>query len=176
MVSIESMDQPFSSLGTNSVQFTFLTERPSFVPTIARWYYDQWGYTVAGNTYEATCERISAKLAQAGLPIYLLAVHDDQLLGVAQLKMREMDLFPDYEFWLGGVYVASDARGQGVASRLCRQIIEIAASRQVDTLYLQTERLDGGLYAKLGWQVIEQTHYRGFDVLVMQRQVGMDAI
>lgn len=158
------------------MQFTFLADRPSFVPTIARWYFDQWGHAVAGNSYEATCARIKANLEEAELPIYLLAVDDDQLLGVAQLKLREMDIYPDYEFWLGGVYVSGAARGQGIASGLCRQIIDIADSRAVGTLYLQTERLDGGLYAKLGWQAIEQTHYRGYDVLVMQRQVSADGL
>ncbi|WDI40432.1 GNAT family N-acetyltransferase [Bremerella sp. P1] len=158
------------------MQFTFLADRPSFVPTIAKWYFDQWGHAVTGNSYEATCARIKANLEEAGLPIYLLAVHDDQVLGVAQLKLREMDIYPDYAFWLGGVYVSGAARVQGIASGLCRQIIDIARDREVGTLYLQTERLNGGLYAKLGWQAIEQIHYRGYDVLVMQRQVSADGL
>ena len=151
--------------------FSFLTEQPSSIPIIARWYFNEWGHMVAGNSYEATCQRIEQKLKAADLPIYLLAVEDSQVLGVAQLKVREMDIYPDYEFWLGGVYVSPEARGRQIASQLCRRIIEIARGRSIDTLYLQTERLDGGLYAKLGWQAIEQTHYHGYDVVVMKRDL-----
>lgn len=95
----------------------------------------------------------------------------DELLGVAQLKIREMDIYPDKEHWLGGVYVSSAARGRGVGSFLVTRALELAKHLQVKTLYLQTENLRGGLYAPLGFRPLEQTHYNGVDVLVMEHSL-----
>jgi hypothetical protein len=38
-------------------------------------------------------------------------------VGAAELKNRETAIFPEYEYWLGGVYVVEKARGQGDARR-----------------------------------------------------------
>ena len=63
-------------------------------------------------------------------------------------------------------------RGNGIASRIANRTAEIARSLGVKTLHVQTERLDGGLYARLGWAPFEQVNYRGLDVLVMERHLG----
>ncbi len=105
------------------------------------------------------------------IPTLILAVEQNRVLGVAQLKFREMDIYPDKEHWLGGVYVDKASRGRGVAAKLISKAIELAKSFQVQTLYLQTERLDGGLYAHLGWQPIEKAFYNGHNVLVMENKL-----
>ena len=154
------------------MHFTLLADRPDAVPTVARWYFDEWGQAVPGNTYAKTCERINGGLNRDRLPLHLLAVDGDRVLGVARLKLREMSIYPDREHWLGGVYVASAARGRGLASALCREARDLAASLGVSSLHLQTERLDGGLYARLGWRAVEQVRYNGHEVLVMVCDVG----
>jgi hypothetical protein len=63
------------------------------------------------------------------------------------------------------------------ASGLARSSIEsirrfICWESNGRTFYLQTERHDGGLYARLGWQPLEEVHYHGVDVLVMGNQVS----
>ena len=47
----------------------------------------------------------------------------------AQLKRREMDIYPEREFWLGGVFVSPDTRGQGIGSALCGQIADTSWMR-----------------------------------------------
>jgi len=90
-------------------------------------------------------------------------------MGVAELKFHEMDIYPEKEHWLGGVYVPVEHRGKGIASRLIRQAVRIARTLGVPTLYLQTEKLEGGLYASLGWVPVAQANNRGLDVLVMEK-------
>jgi len=51
------------------------------------------------------------------------------------------------------------------------KIIEIAESRGIQSLHLQTLRLDGGLYAKLGWEALEQINHEDNDLLVMVKQL-----
>jgi len=93
-------------------------------------------------------------------------------VGVAVLKLHEMfDRYPEKDFWLGDVFVAPECRGQGIGSALAMRIVEIAKSRGIGSLHLQTQNLNGGLYAKLGWEKMEQTHYKGYDALVMVKQL-----
>ena len=103
----------------------------------------------------------------------LVATNDNDLVGAAQLKYREMaEMFPDKEHWLGGVYVAASHRGQGYGSQIVEQIVKMAPRYGVETLHLQTEALDGGLYARLGWTPCARVINRGLDVLVMEQQLS----
>ena len=79
-----------------------------------------------------------------------------------------MDIYPDYEYWIGGVYVKSSARGEGVATCLVQAVINQAKKFGIERLYLQTEKLDGGIYSKVGFSLIEQVDYKGHYVSVMQ--------
>jgi len=100
-----------------------------------------------------------------------LAVDHDDILGVASLKYREMDIYPDREHWLGGVYVPTVHRGRSVGSRVVENVAERARSLDVSTLHLQADRLDGGMYGRLGWKESERVTYRGREVLVMERRL-----
>lgn len=148
-----------------------LVDLPDALPVVARWYYDEWGHKITNNSYERTCARIRGKLNRDKAPLHIVAVRDGAPLGVAQLKVREMDIYPDKGHWLGSLYVAPEVRGQGVAGKLVGTVMETARSFGIDRLYLQTERHDGGLYARLGWQALEQVRYRGLDVLIMERDL-----
>ena len=69
------------------------------------------------------------------------------MLGVAELKYREMVIYPDKEHWIGGVFIPSNHRGKGVATGMVNKVTEIAKSLGVVTLHLQTEKLDGGSFS-----------------------------
>ena len=83
-----------------------------------------------------------------------------------------MTIYPEKMHWLGGVYVNPDFRGQNIASKLVGQAQNEAIKLGIETLYLQTECLTGGLYAKLGWQIEAHVNYRGVDVAVMQKTLN----
>jgi GNAT superfamily N-acetyltransferase len=153
------------------MKIQFLADRSDAVPTVADWYFKEWGYKEPGNSIAATCERLRGKLNREVLPIPLVAVDGDEtILGCAQLKFHEMEnVFPDRKFWLGGVYVSPQARGHGVASALVGRAAELAQNINLPGLWLQTEAIDGGLYSRLGWDIVEKVSYRGEEVTVMYR-------
>ena len=154
------------------MHFELLADRPEAIPIVARWYFDEW-CREAGHAYEEICQRIGAPRERDQLPIVVLAVEGAFVVGVAELKPHEMQsLYPGRSPWLGGVFVRPESRGQGIASALAARIVEIAAQGGHERIFLQTTALDGGLYARLGWQPLEQVHYRGLDVLVMAKRLG----
>lgn len=153
--------------------YQLLADRQDAIPLIANWYFGEWGRHQTDNSVEAAIERIKTKLNRDKPPIHILAVQNDKVVGVAQLKIREMPEYPDKEFWLGSVYVPPEARGQGIAYGLCMQASEIASSIGIKELYLSTENLDGGIYSKAGWLPYERTVSRGDQVLVMVKSLGV---
>ncbi|MDJ0926805.1 MAG: GNAT family N-acetyltransferase [Gammaproteobacteria bacterium] len=156
-----------------SLAYEFLADREDALPLIAKWYFDEWGYLKKGATLASTVERLRHSLNRDRIPFILVATADGDIIGAAELKYREMaEMFPEKEHWIGGVYVASKHRGHGFASLIAEEIACRAPAYGVEVLHLQTEMLDGGLYARLGWVPTDQVNNRGLEVLVMERYVG----
>lgn len=153
------------------MKLEYLADHPELLPIVAQWYFEEWGYLSEEKTLEQDIERLQAYLNKDKLPLMLLAVEEGALLGAAQLKFREMSIYPEKEHWVGGVYVAEAHRGKGIARQILLALIAIAKSLKVETLYLQTEHLNGGLYGRMGWTPIEQVNYRGIEVLVMEKDI-----
>jgi GNAT superfamily N-acetyltransferase len=158
-----------------NLTFEYLADRLEVVPQVARWWFDEWGYLRPDDSIETLTSRVLGLLNRDKLPIQILASLDKSIVGIASLKRHEIfDLYPDKVFWLGDVYVAPEIRGQGIGSALAAKIVEIAESRGIKSIHLQTQSLNGGLYAKLGWKKIEQFHNKGYDALLMVKQVEVD--
>lgn len=150
------------------MEFIYLKDNPEFIPQIAHWYFKQWGYLMEVPSVEIIKDRLKTQLNSNKIPLVLLLVENEELLGTCQLKYHEMDIYPEKEHWLGGVYICDKQRGKGLAKKMVIKAKEIAKSLGIKTLYLQTESLSGGIYAQLGWQPIEQITNKGEQVLVMQ--------
>jgi GNAT superfamily N-acetyltransferase len=161
-----------AGVGEMSLMIAYLADRPEAVPQIARWWFDEWGHLRPGASIQDLSARLRGQLNRDQIPVQIIAVRDEQVVGVAVLKLHEMvDLYPEKRFWLGNVFVAPEFRGRGIASTLATKIVEVAKSQSVDALHLQTESLNGGLYAHLGWEKVEQVHYKGYDALVMVKRL-----
>lgn len=153
------------------MKLEYLADNTDFLPTIAKWYHEEWGHLLGDQNAEDGIEKLRVYLNKDKIPLMLVAVEKGKPVGVAQLKYREMSIYPEKTHWLGGVYVSSENRGKNIATQVVQGIIDIAKTLNVETLYLQTENLNGGLYRKMGWEPIEQVHYGGADVLVMEKNL-----
>ena len=155
-------------------QFDFmpLSERPDAIPQVARWWCLEWGLPQRHESMESYLSEL-ASLKPGKLPIHLLALSERNIVGVATLKDQSAlhQLFPDFQYWLSGVYVPPALRSRGIATALCLKMVDIAKTRGVTRLHLVTDDLDGGLYAKIGWNPIRQVHVDDLDLLVMARDV-----
>jgi GNAT superfamily N-acetyltransferase len=149
------------------MEFLLLADEPSAAETVASWYFEQWCRATGRYTKEQVLAKVSAAINRNHAPMLILAKLDKELVGAAELKIREMEAYPDYEFWLGGVYVTSHARGYGVASALVNEALSRARAAGIKQLYLQTEDLTGGLYVRHGFVPLARVESKGTDVLVM---------
>ena len=153
------------------MELEYLAENKDAIPILANWYFDEWGHIEKGNSVDKVIEKLHDYLNINKIPLIILAIDEGEILGAAQLKYREMDIYPEREHWLGGVYVAEKHRGNNIANKIILNVISVAKNLGVKTLYLRTENKGGGLYNHLGWQPLEQVNYQGVDVLVMEREI-----
>lgn len=161
-----------SSTERDRFDFAPLAERPDAVPLVARWWCDEWGLPPRHESPEAYVRELAC-LKPGDLPFHLLALRGRNILGVATLKDQSAlhESFPDSRYWLSGVYVPPALRGRGIATALCLKMADIAEARGVRRLHLTTEALDGGLYAKIGWQPVRRVRVEDLDLLVMARDI-----
>lgn len=155
------------------MDINLLKDKPDFIPQIAKWYSDEWGYIDDGSGIESrSTTTLELKLADYlnvdTVPLMLVATKNRELVAAAQLRFQENKTYPADSHWLGGVYVSESHRGNGTARTLIEAILNKAKQLGIRQLYLQTEDLSGGLYKKMGWQTVEKVKYSGVHVLIMQ--------
>ncbi len=150
------------------MEFKLLADNLTEVPTVARWLNSEWGDPSDKESIRNLESRLRDRASRDKIPVHLLAYKDNLLVGFGVLKIREMDIYPDFEHWLGSLYVIPQYRGKGIGKALIKEIVTRAISYGVTCLYLQTEKQNIGLYQKLGWVLLDQVKYKGYDASVMR--------
>ena len=87
------------------MEFVYLADYPEAIPIIAKWYYNQWGHLHGLDSQKTSEEMLADYLSWDTMPLLILAREEDEIIGAVQLKYYEMDIYPQKEHWLGGVYV-----------------------------------------------------------------------
>lgn len=153
------------------MEFEYLADHPGVVPKVIAWWRTEWGPRM-GSDVESLESQLLDSLSKTQLPIHVLATINGEAVGTAVLKMQEVaELFPDYQYWLGSVFVAENYRGSHIASELSLKIIELARQKGLPHLYLQTQDLTGGLYARLGWEPVQEFNYKDEQTLLMMKKL-----
>ena len=166
--------ETFMPLAEMSIEF--LADCPEAIPTVCQWLIAEWGDPQARTAVDDLCESLKGQLNRDRVPVQLVAIIEQRVVGVAMLKEHELrSLYPDLKNWLGSVFVDPSYRQQGVASGLVERAVALAGEFGIRKLHLQTLALEGGLYTKLGWQPSHRVHHLGLERLVMTKQIPTEA-
>jgi GNAT superfamily N-acetyltransferase len=149
-----------------SMQIGYLADHQEFIPTLARWYQQEWAYLRPGDSVEARIARLRDASGHKEIPTVVIAFNDLKLLGSAMLIGHDMDTRMDLSPWLAGVFVSPEQRQRGIGAALVQRVTDDARALGVQRLYLYTPSVEK-FYSRLGWSVVERTGYRGVDVVVM---------
>src|SRR6266568_8109745 len=101
------------------VQISYLIEHPEYIPQLAQWLFEQWGSTLGEETPETRIKKLKTHMNRDKLPIAWVAHGNGQLLGTAALRVHDLEGREDLTPWLGGVFVGSHFRRQGIGAALC---------------------------------------------------------
>ena len=128
------------------MKLSLLADNPQEKINIAQWYFDEWLHIIPGMTVERISQKLSQSDNRSKAPLMILAHKNGQLAGVVELKFRENAHYPEYEHWLGGLFVNPLNRGQGISRSLIDEVKKHAAQFGVTKLYLQCETKNIDLY------------------------------
>ncbi|PQJ49169.1 GNAT family N-acetyltransferase [Vibrio jasicida] len=147
----------------------FLADFPDETSIIAQWYFDEWAYTVPGVTPSQVQEKVLLKAnSRREFPLAFV-LHDEynKLAAVAELKIRENVHFPEYEHWLGGVYVEFSSRGKGYAAALVTHAQNHVLQLCIAKLFLQCEAHNQALYVRHGFRPLHKANHNGVETTIM---------
>ncbi len=90
-----------------------------------------------------------------------VAVVGQQIVGTASLDGRTVR----------GFFVAPNAQGMGIGSRLMAEVETAAREAKIGTLVLQSSVTAEQLYAKLGFKALRDSYHGDERTIVMEREV-----
>ena len=154
------------------LEFEYLADRPDAVPLVIDWWRTVWADRM-GDDIGLAREQLRSSLSKTELPIHIIAMLDGRPVGTAALKKQEIvEVFPDYQYWLGSVFVEQGSRGGQIASQMSLHVVEMARTLGFPHLYLQTINLSGGLYSKLGWEAVAEFSHMDEHALLMLKKLS----
>jgi putative hydrolase of the HAD superfamily len=149
------------------MRISLLADYPHETVKIAQWYYDEWLSNIPGLTVEKVAEKISNSNNRSELPLILLGHKRGELVGVVELKNNENKNYPEYEHWLGGLYVKPDYRGEGLSHALIEEAKKRADQLGIKKLYLQCESDNIELYERHNFLSLHNATHSGIPVTIM---------
>jgi predicted N-acetyltransferase YhbS len=150
----------------------YLAEYRSWIPVIAQWFYDEWGDFYSDLTVRDIIERLEQRTNRDTIPLALVAIEDDAVIGTVSLKQYDMDTRMQYSPWLASLYVEKAHRNKGTAIKLIDAAIDKAVELGVEVLYLYTiipQHMT--FYILRGWKLVETTEYRGRTAVIVKKRL-----
>jgi predicted N-acetyltransferase YhbS len=152
------------------VTIDYLANHRDSIPQLANWGYREWRpvFDQLNMTLDDVIASFQQRTETDKLPLGLVAIIDDVVVGTGALKEHDLQLRPNLSPWLGGMFVDPKFRNGGVGSVLVTRLIEEARKLKLPRLYLWTTSAES-LYLRLGWTRIEKLQYCGYDISLMDR-------
>ncbi|HCT8860062.1 TPA: GNAT family N-acetyltransferase [Klebsiella michiganensis] len=123
---------------------------PQHASCVTEWLWRAFGADALPRAFFASI--VEHSQTPGALLITFVAVEGERLLGTVGLwrcdLISRQDLYP----WMAALYVAPEARGQGLAGKLQQHVIGYARAQGYTELFLYSACRD--FYERFGWQYI----------------------
>ena len=152
------------------MKIEYLKDNSKWIPTIARWFHDEWGVFHPDLDLGGIEKRLAERCNTDRIPLTLVALEKNEVVGTVSLKKHDMDTRMQYTPWLASLYVIRTFRNKGVGVELIESALEKAVYLGEKQLYLYT-RIKGHMYFYLvrGWTFMEAVEYRGGPVVILRK-------
>jgi len=149
------------------MKISYLSKHPHHATEIAQWYFDEWADPSVSSVEGFVQFMLKRATSDSEIPISFVAHDGDELLGAVELKFREHKDYPEYEHWLGSLYVSSKHRGTGIGTALINRVKSHAVNLKVEKLYLQCEPEMVSMYEKYDFESLHKAKYGKLDTIIM---------
>ena len=134
----------------------------------ARWRADT--FSVLDASFEQELRSLELFASDQSKGVALIAKVGHEPVGTCLLVESEIEPNHDVSPWLAGLFVVPEHRRSGAGAVLVRAIEDEARQRGVPRVYLYTTGA-AGFYSRLGWAILDRTHWKGFETAFMARDL-----
>ena len=142
-----------SLIEQNMITIGFLADYPDTIPTLAKWFRDQWPDYYADMSQEQLEQDFLEDASRDRLPIRLIAFESSKLAGTIILR-EQAEASPEFQPELGGLYVVEFHRRHGIATKLVQAGMQVARDQGYEKVYATTV-VAAGILERLGWEFIQ---------------------
>jgi RimJ/RimL family protein N-acetyltransferase len=132
----------------------FLADYLDTIPTLAKWFRDQWPEYHADMSQEEMEQDFLEDASRDRLPIRLVAFESNELAGTIILRENGTETLPEFQPELGGLYVVESHRNHGIATELIRAGMQVAREQGYNTVFATTLAA-AGILERSGWEFIK---------------------
>jgi len=140
------------------ITIDFLANHLDTIPTLTKWFRDQWSDYFADWSDEDMMKDFLEDISRNNLPSRLVAFDANELVGTIVLRESETEVFSEYQPELGGLYVMESYRGHGIGTELVRAGMKLAQSQGYSAVSATTVKA-AGILENLGWKFIKTVQY-----------------
>jgi RimJ/RimL family protein N-acetyltransferase len=131
----------------------FLADHPDTIPTLAKWFRDQWPEYYANWSNAQIEQDFLLDTSRTTLPSRLVAFESNELVGTIILR-EQTESLPGFQPELGGLYVVASHRSHGIATELIRAGMKLAREQGYETV-TATTIVAAGILERLGWEFVK---------------------
>lgn len=131
-----------------------LRDKPELSQTVADRIWRAW-WQENGAPLSFIEELVAENLQSNGIPMTLVAHHDDAFMGTVSIIESDMEERPQYGPWIAALWVDKTHRMSGTGSALLEAAMKTAFGLGKDPLYLCATPENSAFYEKRGWMTIE---------------------
>ncbi|MFC5462667.1 GNAT family N-acetyltransferase [Massilia niabensis] len=153
---------------------TSLADHPAHAAGVAERIYRLWGRLIHADTGMSASdftEVIRSRAVTHRVPLTLIALAGDELVGTVSLKEDEPTTAENLSPWIGGLLVDDSWRGKGLGQALLAAAEAAAARLGYASLYLSCEPDVEHFYGRSGWALVRRTHSCGDEVALMTKRL-----
>lgn len=148
---IEKYDNPTQQ---NMITIGFLADHTETIPTLAKWFRNQWSDYFADWSQEEMEMDFLEDAARDRLPIRLVVFESGELVGTIILRENGDENLIEFQPELGGLYVVESHRGHGIGTALVQAGMGIARDQGYETVFATTINA-AGILERLGWEFVK---------------------
>jgi GNAT superfamily N-acetyltransferase len=149
------------------VTISFLADHLDTIPTLAKWFRDQWSDYYANWSDEEMMQDFLEDISRNSLPSRLVAFESNELVGTIILRESGTKTLPEYQPELGGLYVVESYRGHGIGTELVRAGMKLAREQGYAAVSATTVTA-AGILERLGWGFIKTVIHEDGELLLYQ--------
>ncbi|MCC6501075.1 MAG: GNAT family N-acetyltransferase [Anaerolineales bacterium] len=136
----------------------FLADHLDTVPTLAKWFRDQWTSYYADWSQAEIENDFFEDATRDRLPCRLVAFESGELAGTIILRENGNEDLQEFQPELGGLFVVESHRKHGVGAELVRAGMKLALGQGYETVYATTTTA-AGILERLGWEFVKPVIY-----------------